>query len=96
MGAMGSDAAAMELMRQLRIGSILNFGEYYGVGSPLKDAKRLSINFGDIPILEACQGASIGGILGIDTIIQCDMVCITFHTNWQIQFLLIGKEPLAS
>jgi predicted aspartyl protease len=88
MGAMGSDAVAMELTHRIGISSNLNLGKCYQVGLSLKDTKRLSIGIGNIAILEAVKGAGVGGILGIDAFMRCVSVRLSFHSNRLIQFLV--------
>jgi Aspartyl protease len=91
MGAVGSDAVAMELTHRIGISSNLNFGKCDQIGLPLKDSKRLSIDIGNIAILDAVRGVGVGGILGIDAFMRCDCVRMSFHSNRLIQFLVDKK-----
>lgn len=88
MGAMGSDAVAMQLTHRINISSNLNLGSATGgaQGMALNDERRLSVDIGDIAILQPFT--SVGGILGIDTMMKCNVVRFSFGANPRMQMLL--------
>ena len=88
MGAIGSDAIAMELTHRINISSNLNFGQRLKPGLSLKDNRRLSVDIGNIAILDNLAGDNVGGILGIDAFMRCDSVRMTFQGAPCVQFLL--------
>ena len=80
-GMMGSDNIAMQLTHSLGVSSTINFI----VGEPPQDtphlrglslagSKRLRIDIGDIGILENMKRQKVGGILGIDALMQASCV----------------------
>ncbi|CAB9504233.1 expressed unknown protein [Seminavis robusta] len=97
MGAMGSDSVAMELTHRINISSKLNLGRSLKGGLPLNDSRRLSIDIGNIAILESLRGDGVGGIVGIDTFMRSDSVRMTFQNNRRtISFLLNRGEANGS
>ena len=88
MGAVGSDAVAMELTHRINISSNLNFGQRLKPGLSLQDNRRLGVDIGNIAILDNLRGDGVGGILGIDAFMRCDTVRMTFQGAPTIQFLL--------
>jgi len=92
MGAVGSDAIAMELTHRINISSNLNFGQRLKPGLSLADQRRLSVDIGNIAILDSLRDDGVGGILGIDAFMKCDSVRMTFQGMRTIQFLLAKKD----
>jgi predicted aspartyl protease len=84
MGAMGSDNMAIQLTHRIGVSSTLNLGRSSYPGLSLKDA-RLPIDIGQIPVLDSVQGA--GGILGIDALMRCATVRLTFKGRPRLTFL---------
>jgi predicted aspartyl protease len=88
MGAMGSDNMAIRLTHRIGVSSTLNLGRksssssYPGIS--LQDA-RLPIDIGQIPILDSIQGA--GGILGVDALMRCAIVRLSFKGRPRLTFL---------
>jgi predicted aspartyl protease len=90
MGAMGSDNMAIQLTHRIGVSSTLNLGRksssssssYPGIS--LQDA-RLPIDIGQIPILDSVQGA--GGILGVDALMRCAIVRLSFKGRPRLTFL---------
>jgi predicted aspartyl protease len=78
-GAMGSDNMAIELTHRIGVSSTLNLGRSSGYpGLSLQDAARLQIDIGQIPILDSLKDQGVGGILGIDALMRCATVRMTF------------------
>jgi len=77
-GAMGSDNVAMALTHRLNVSSKLELGGDRSLpGLSLSGpSRRLSIDIGQIPLLENLQKDSVGGILGIDALMRCEAVRI--------------------
>ena len=92
MGAVGSDAVAMELTHRIGLSSTLNLGSGGKQGLPLKEARRLTIDIGNIAILETLKNDNVGGILGIDAFMRCDAARLAFQSDKQIQMLLNNAE----
>ena len=86
-GAMGSDNVSMQLTHRINVSSQLNLYSTSSTtnsaallpGVSLKDSKRLSIDIGDIAILDQLQAQNVGGILGIDVFMRCSGVRMTFQ-----------------
>jgi hypothetical protein len=78
MAAMGSDNVAMKLTHRLHVSSMLKLSKG-DPGLSLKDSKRLSIDVGDIGILDSLRGQNVGGILGIDALMRCSRVRLNFN-----------------
>ena len=88
MGAMGSDNAVMQFTHRLHVSSQVNFdngntnngnsNSQLLPGLSLQDDRRLPIDIGNIPILDALQSQGVGGILGIDVMMRCAAVQMTF------------------
>jgi len=77
MGAMGSDNVAIRLTHRLNVSSQLTIGPRATSGLSglsLAGSNRLSIDIGQIPILDALQSEGVGGILGIDALMRCALV----------------------
>jgi predicted aspartyl protease len=79
MGAMGSDNVAMQLTHRINVSSALRLGRGELPGLALKDSKRLSIDIGDIAILDQMRSQGVGGILGIDALMRCKCVRMSFQ-----------------
>ena len=85
MGAVGSDAVAMRLTHRIHISSTLDLSSggkkaaSRNTGVSLAGTRRLSIDIGEIAILENLRGEGVGGILGIDTFMRCDGARIKFQ-----------------
>lgn len=88
MGAVGSDAVAMELTHRIGVSSLMNLGSGDKSGLPLKGARRLTIDIGNIAILDTLKNDNIGGILGIDAFMRCDAVRMIFHGDLRMQMML--------
>jgi hypothetical protein len=87
-GAMGSDNVAIELTHRLFVQHV-QLGE--GDTTPRTTAmpgvsllKRLGLDVGRIPILENPQCPRVGGILGMDILMQCGIVRFSFQTPFQM------------
>ena len=80
-GAMGSDNVSMQLTHRINVSSTLNLSDNQQLpGISLKDNnKRLSIDIGDIAILDSLRGQNVGGILGIDVFMRCSGVRMYFQ-----------------
>ena len=91
MGAMGSDNVAMALTHRINVSSQLQVGSSSrnpdGLpGISLKDSKRLTIDIGDIAVLEMVKGEGLGGILGIDALMRSSKVRFCFQgSNREIE-----------
>jgi predicted aspartyl protease len=70
-GAMGSDNVAMQLTHRINVSSALRLGRGELPGLSLKDSKRLSIDIGEIAVLDQMRSQGVGGILGIDALMRC-------------------------
>ena len=83
MGAMGSDNIAMNLTHRIYVSSFLQLGAGGRGGDlpglALKGSKRLSIDIGDIAILDQLERQKVGGILGIDALARCASVWMSFQ-----------------
>ena len=78
-GAMGSDNVSMQLTHRINVSSTLNLGDKQLPGISLKDSKRLSIDIGEIAILDSLRRQNVGGILGIDVFMRCSGVRLFFQ-----------------
>jgi hypothetical protein len=88
--AMGSDNISMQLTHRLVVSQKIQIGNLNDQGLSLKDdsakKKHLNIDIGDIPILEQLRGDNVGGILGIDALMRCSRVRMSFRgANKQIE-----------
>jgi hypothetical protein len=88
--AMGSDNISMQLTHRLVVSQKIQIGNLNDQGLSLKDCsvkkKHLNIDIGDIPILEQLRGDNVGGILGIDALMRCSRVRMSFRgANKQIE-----------
>jgi predicted aspartyl protease len=82
MGAMGSDNNVAMLTHRIHVSSTLQLGSKTN-GLSLKNEKRLHIDIGDIAILDSLQPYGVCGILGIDALMRCSCVRMTFGTSQQ-------------
>ena len=79
MGAMGSDNIAMQLTHRLHVSSTMKFeGQSLYSGLSLAKERRLPIDIGDIGILDQMRSHKVGGILGIDALMRCASVRMSF------------------
>lgn len=76
MGAMGSDSNVAQLTHRIHVSSVLQVGSKTR-GLSLKNDKRLSIDIGNIEILDALASHNVVGILGIDALMRCS--CVRLH-----------------
>jgi predicted aspartyl protease len=86
-GAMGIDSVAIQLTHRLHVSSSIQLGRPSSVnngngndsampGLDLK-GKRLAIDIGSIPVIDNLTKEGIGGILGIDVLMQCKAVRVS-------------------
>jgi hypothetical protein len=79
MGAMGSDNVAMELTHRLTVRQNLNLGKRPSCSGLPLSGDGIAIDIGDIAVLDALSSDNVGGILGIDVLMQCAVVRMTFN-----------------
>jgi len=78
-GAMGSDNIAMRLTHRLHVSSTMKINDDLpGVSLSGESNKRLGIDIGNIAVLEAMRPQGVGGILGIDALMKCAKVRMSF------------------
>ena len=79
---------AIRLTHRIGVSRTLNLGRKSSSSSnpgiSLQDA-RLPIDIGQIPILDSIQGA--GGILGVDALMRCAIVRLSFKGRPRLTFL---------
>jgi Aspartyl protease len=80
-GAMGSDNVAIELSHRLFVSSSIQIGDRNLPGLSLAGA-RLSIDIGQIPVIDGMPG--VGGILGADALMRCDVARISCREPFEI------------
>ncbi|KAL7535375.1 hypothetical protein ACHAXR_011128 [Thalassiosira sp. AJA248-18] len=79
-GAMGADNMALKLTHRFTLKRRWNLvaennavGDFCpGIG--LRDNERSDIDISDLPVLEGLKGDGVGGILGADLLMMCDVV----------------------
>jgi predicted aspartyl protease len=77
-GALGSDNVAMQLTHTLPVTKLVTFGQT-PIGSGLVEPTDLSIDIGDIAILESqLKADKVVGILGMDLFLQCSRIRMSF------------------
>lgn len=77
MGAMGSDNVAIQLTHRLNVSSQLTLGPRSTTklaGVSLAGHNRLSVDIGEIPVIDSLLSQGVGGILGIDALMRCGVV----------------------
>mmetsp|Transcript_20947 Transcript_20947/g.31582 ORF Transcript_20947/g.31582 Transcript_20947/m.31582 type:complete len:239 (+) Transcript_20947:2373-3089(+) len=82
-GAMGSDNIAMQLTHTLPVEIFMNLGrgdtQYKGIGMMTPSTKSLSIDVGNIAILESqLKADGVVGILGMDVLQLCSAIRFSF------------------
>jgi len=84
-GAMGSDNIAIQLSHRLNVSSKLQLGCKDGLaGVALGEAGRLTIDIGQIPVIDNLQSQGVGGILGVDALMRCSVVRVSFRQPTKI------------
>jgi len=76
-GAMGSDNVAIKLSHRLNVSSQVTLGLRSTTkltGVSLAGRNRLSVDIGQIPVIDSLQSQGVGGILGIDALMRCGLV----------------------
>ena len=88
---MGSDNVAMQLTHRINVSSTLKLGNLSSdlPGLSLQD-KRLSVDIGNIAILDQLAGENVGGILGIDAFMRSTCVRFIFKAG-QNEILIYDK-----
>ena len=73
-GAMGADNVALQLTHRfiLKRWNLSTENAYSPAGLPCLDG--MNIDIGDLPVLESLKGDGVGGILGADLLMMCDLV----------------------
>ena len=73
-GAMGADNMALQLTHRfvLKRWNLSTENEYSPAGLPCLDG--INIDIGELPVLEQLKGDGVGGILGADLLMMCDLV----------------------
>lgn len=93
MGAMGSDSMAIQLTHRINISSKIDVGKsgsYPGI--LLGNGRRLSMDIGDIPLLQSLEKQGVGGILGIDALARCAVLRFKFRGYHPV--ITILQDPL--
>mmetsp|Transcript_13663 Transcript_13663/g.29617 ORF Transcript_13663/g.29617 Transcript_13663/m.29617 type:complete len:527 (-) Transcript_13663:181-1761(-) len=94
-GAMGADNMALELTHRFTLQRRWNLvaqnnavGDFCpGIG--LGENERSNIDISDLPVLEALKGDGVGGILGADLLMMCDVVRFTGLNRGSPEMILI-------
>lgn len=95
MGAMGSDNMAIQLSHRINISSKIEIGKpgiYSGI---LLGSRRLSMDIGDIPLLQNLEKQGVGGILGIDALARCAVLRFNFRGSNRTVTMLQGSPTSA-
>lgn len=86
-GAMGADNKAFQLSHRIQIKRRINFKnpsviEAFGpMGIDLIEHGHLDIDIGDLPVLESLKSENVGGILGSDLLMRCDVLELVFSRD---------------
>lgn len=82
MGAMGSDNIAMQLTHRIGVSSTMNLGNAMMAknlsGVSLAESKRLTVDIGEIAILDTMRNQNVGGIMGINALMRATCVRLIF------------------
>ncbi|KAL7546348.1 hypothetical protein ACHAWF_009683 [Thalassiosira exigua] len=79
-GAMGADNVALRLTHRFVLRRRWNLtAEDNAIGDfcpgvELRDGETSNVDIGDLPVLETLRGDGVGGILGADLLMRCDVV----------------------
>mmetsp|Transcript_7516 Transcript_7516/g.15580 ORF Transcript_7516/g.15580 Transcript_7516/m.15580 type:complete len:453 (-) Transcript_7516:257-1615(-) len=85
-GAMGADNMALELSHRFVLKRRVNLtsdpskiSAFGPLGLDINEMGSLNIDIGNLPVLEMLKADNVGGILGTDVLMRCDVleVCIT-------------------
>jgi len=92
MGAMGADNISMELTHSLKVSQNVNVGRRSAdPGLSIRD--EVSIDIGDIAVLDALRDDQVGGILGIDILMRSKVLrMVTNGPVKKITLLAQGTE----
>lgn len=83
-GAMGADNMAIELShrfqtkRRVNFVNTLSIGAFGPLGIDLTEIGPLNIDIGDLQVLETLKSENVGGILGSDLLMRCDLLELDF------------------
>ena len=77
-GAMGADNVALNLSHRYVLTDSFGLQESMANGVVLKD-DSINLDIGDLPILETLRADGIGGLLGSDFLMRCDLVRFQFR-----------------
>ena len=83
MGAMGADNVALDLSHRYSLQRRFSLSEKAGSASAgvRINSDTVPLDIGDLPILEALKPEGIGGLLGSDLLMRCDIVRFAFKGN---------------
>mmetsp|Transcript_2439 Transcript_2439/g.5119 ORF Transcript_2439/g.5119 Transcript_2439/m.5119 type:complete len:534 (-) Transcript_2439:6134-7735(-) len=98
-GAIGADNVALRLTHRyvLKDGFNLVEGRSKGdenaslPGVSMKDGATINIDIGSIPVLDSLGSEGVGGILGADLLMRCDLVRLNFKGTREGMFSLYGS-----
>eukprot|EP00978_Attheya_sp_CCMP212_P000902 scaffold1948_cov52-Attheya_sp.AAC.5 len=81
MGAMGADNMALALTHRFTVQRRYNLVSGSGSSSPGVPVgdRPANVDVGDIPVLAQLQSSGVGGILGADLLMRCDMVRLNMN-----------------
>jgi len=85
-GAIGADNMALRLTHRYVLGRSFNLSskaEDQMTGVVL-GGNKINIDIGDIPVLDILQNEGVGGILGADLLMQCDVVRLNLQGSGKI------------
>lgn len=76
-GAMGADNMALQLTHRFKLKRRWNLVAENAVplgGIGLEESQVIDVDIGDLPVLEALKSDGVGGIVGADLLMMCDVV----------------------
>jgi len=100
LGAMGADNMALHLShrfvlkRRVNLASDPSMGAFGPLGIDIQEIGSLNIDIGDLPVLEALKSDNVGGILGSDFLMRCDLLHLDFAISSSPKVSLLQKQNL--
>jgi predicted aspartyl protease len=99
LGAMGADNVALALSHRFTLKNRVNFtsdpanvGPFEPLGIDLQKYGSLNIDIGDLPVLSVLQVDNVGGIIGNDILMRCDVLHLDLGQKHRPEIIMLNRR----
>jgi hypothetical protein len=99
LGVMGADNVALALSHRFVLKSRVNLtsdptvlGPFEPLGLEIQKHGSLNVDIGDLPVLSILQGDNVGGIMGNDILMRCDVLHFDLSRSGSPEMFLLNRS----